>query len=228
VDNGKQFRSNWLSETCAKLSVRLLTARPYHPEAKGKVEIFNRLVDRFLSEAALARLPSLGDYNDYLRIWIDEYYHAKPHSALSGSVSPATAFHADVRPLRFVTADQLRDAFLHTDTRRVDKAGCISFSGQKYEVGVAYIGRRVEIRFDPSWTDELEILPGQSQPFIAKKLVVGENTGTTRELPEHMQVTPPERSRMLDGLKAAYQSKHRPSDAATTFKAFWEGDVENV
>ena len=228
VDNGKQFRSNWLSETCAKLGIRLLTARPYHPEAKGKVEMFNRLADRFLSEAALAKLPALGDYNEYLRIWIDEYYHARPHSALSGSVSPATAFNADARPLRFATADQLQDAFLHTDTRKVDKAGCISFAGQHYEVGIAYIGRRVGIRFDPSWTDELEILPEQSAPFVAKKLAIGENTGVARELPEHMRAVPPDRSRMFDGLKNAYLSRHRPLEAATTFKAFWEGDIEDV
>ena len=32
VDNGKQYRSKWLAETCAKLGVRLLHSRPYHPE----------------------------------------------------------------------------------------------------------------------------------------------------------------------------------------------------
>ena len=35
VDNGKQYRSTWLSKACAKLGIRLLHAREYHPEGKG-------------------------------------------------------------------------------------------------------------------------------------------------------------------------------------------------
>jgi len=35
VDNGKQYRSIWLTNACAKLDIRLRYAKPYHPEAKG-------------------------------------------------------------------------------------------------------------------------------------------------------------------------------------------------
>lgn len=42
VDNGKQYRSNWLQTACAKLGIKLLHAKPYHPEGKGKIEAFNR------------------------------------------------------------------------------------------------------------------------------------------------------------------------------------------
>jgi transposase InsO family protein len=227
VDNGKQFRSKWLSQACAKLGIRLLTSRPYHPEGKGCVERFNRTVEKFISEAALTKPSSIVEYNEQLRIWLDEYYHKNPHSALGG-VSPATAFGTDTRPLKFVTAEQLRDAFFHTETRKVDKTGCVSFSGQLYEVGLAYIGSKVEIRFDLSWTEEIEVIHGQSKPFVAKKLVIGTNCGTTQELPEHMRTTPPQTSRMLDALKKEHQSKHQSTEMATTFKAFWEGGTENV
>ena len=40
VDNGKQYRSNWLTKACAKLGIKLLHARPYHPEGKGYVNTF--------------------------------------------------------------------------------------------------------------------------------------------------------------------------------------------
>lgn len=50
VDNGKQYRSEWLAKACTRLEIRLLHARPYHPEGKGKVEAFNRRIDSFLSE----------------------------------------------------------------------------------------------------------------------------------------------------------------------------------
>ena len=227
VDNGKQYRSKWLSETCAKLGIRLLTARPYHPEGKGLVERFNRTIEKFISEAALAKLSGIQDYNKYLRVWLEEYYHRNTHSALAG-VSPATAFGMDTRPVRFAAVDKLRDAFLHTDTRKVDKSGCISFNGCQYEVGIAYIGRTIDIRFDPSWTDEVEVLPGQSQPFLAKKLQIGPNCVTRPELPEHMQTIEPQSSRMLDALKKKAREKPRATEVATTFSAFWEGERKDV
>ena len=226
-DLGKQFTSKRLSKACAKLGIRQLFTRPYHPEGKGLIENFNKQVGKFISEAALARLSNLDEYNEYLRIWLDEYYHANIHSGL-GDVSPGTAFGVDKRPLRFASAEQLREAFLHTETRKVDKTGCVSFEGDLYEVGIAYIGRRVEIRFDPSWTEEIEVVNEQGKPFVAKKLVIGENCGTIRELPEHMQSAPPESSRMLDALKKEHQAKHRPTEIATSFKAFWEGGADNV
>ena len=227
VDNGSQYKSKWLSQTCAKLGIRLLTTRPYHPEAKGVVERFNRTVEKFISEAALAKPPGVAEYNELLGVWIGEYYHKNSHSTLGG-VSPAASFGTDTRPLKFARAEQLRDAFLYTEIRKVDKTGCVSFRGSLYEVGLAYIGRKIEIRYEPSWSEEIEVLNEQGKPFIAKKLVIGPNCGTTRELPEHMRTTPTETSRMLDGLKKERQAKHQPTQTANTFKWLWKGDVENV
>jgi len=223
TDNGKQYKSKWLSQACAKLGIRLLSSRPYHPEGKGKIEIFNKTVEKFISEAAMKKPASVAEYNELLRLWLDGYYHTKPHSGLGG-ISPGVAFGTDKRPLRFVSTEQLRDAFLHTESRKVDKSGCISLFGHLYEVGVAYIGRKIEIRFDPSWTEEVEVLHEQAGPFLAKKLVIGKNCGTAQELPLHMQVTPPQTSRMLDALEKERQSKPQQSEVAVTFKAFWEGD----
>jgi hypothetical protein len=227
TDNGKQYKSAWLSRACAKLGIRQLTSRPYHPEGKGKVEKFNSTVEKFISEAVLKKPASVGEYNELLRIWLDEYYHKGPHSALGG-ISPATAFGTDTRPLRFASAEQLRDAFLHSVARKVDKAGCVSFQGCLYEVGVAYIGRKVELRYDPSWTDEVEVIHEQAGPFIAKKLAIGENCGTERSLPEHMRAAPPQTSRMLDALRAEHERNRQPPEVATSFKTFWEGGQGHV
>jgi len=226
-DNGKQFRSKWLSQTCAKLGIRQLTSRPYHPAGKGKVEKFNSTVEKFISEAVMKKPSSLAEYNELLHVWLDEYYHKNLHSGLGG-ISPATAFGTDIRPLKYVCAEQLRDAFLHTEIRKVDKVGCVSFSGQLYEVGIAYIGSKVQIRFDPSWRDEIEVVHGQSEPFVAKKLVIGSNCGTTQEIPAHMRTTRPQTSRMLDALKKENQSKNQSTEIASTFKAYWESGAKNV
>jgi transposase InsO family protein len=129
ADNGKQFRSEWLSGTCAKLGIKLLHSRPYHPEGKGLVENFNKQVEKLISEAALMKPSSLAEYNELLRRWLDEYYQKHNHSGLN-NVSPATAFGTDKRALKFASSEQLRNAFLHTETRKVDKTGCFSWGGQ--------------------------------------------------------------------------------------------------
>src|SRR5690606_7835206 len=58
-DNGKQYRTKWMSRTCSKLGTRLIYAKPYAAESKGKVERFNRVVDSFLGEAAIEKPNSL-------------------------------------------------------------------------------------------------------------------------------------------------------------------------
>jgi transposase InsO family protein len=227
VDNGKQYRSKWLSQTCAKLGIRLLTSRPYHPEGKGCVERFNRTVSKFISEAAMKKPVNLSEYNDLLRLWLEEYYHNSPHTGNSG-VSPAAAFGTNKQPLRFVSADKLKEAFMHTETRKVDKTGCVSFNGSLYEAGLAYAGRKVEVRFNPTWADEIEIKSGQSEPFIARKLVIGTNCGAGQELPEHMKTIPPDTSRLLDGLKKQKGAKPSEPEIVTTFKSYWEKGDSHV
>jgi transposase InsO family protein len=224
VDNGKQYRSKWLSRACDKLGIRLLTAKPYHPEAKGKVERFNAEIDKFLAEAVLKKPADINEYNDLLKLWIDEYYAKHAHSGLNG-VSPQTRFETDTRPLKFVSAEMLRDAFFHRENRRVNKVGCISFDGKHYEVGLEYIGRTVEVAYDITWTDEIEIHCDGHLPFVAKRLQISENCGVKPELPTQMKTKAPETSRLLDALEANRTPKE--PGIATQFKGFWQ-EADNV
>ena len=227
TDQGGQYKSKHISKICATLGIRLLRARPYHAEAKGKIENFNKQVGKFLSEAALKKFTKLDEYNEYLRIWVDEYYQKHSCSPLCG-LSPATAYGTDSRPLKFVSAELLRDAFLRIGNRKVDKTGCISFEGSLYEVGLAFIGKRVNVRYDPSWTEELEVSYEDSRPVIAKKLIIGTNCGVQREIPEHMRTKLPETSRMLDALKKQHDASKSNTEIATMFREFWEGAESNV
>ncbi|MCL1896822.1 MAG: Mu transposase C-terminal domain-containing protein, partial [Clostridiales bacterium] len=110
---------------------------------------------------------------------------------------------------------------------KVDKTGCVSFDGGLYEAGTAYIGRRIEIRFDPSWKDEIEACPEGAPPFMAKKLSIGENCGQRKSLPEGMQGVGPKTSRLLDALEKMHKKNKPGPGPATSFKGFWEED-ENV
>jgi transposase InsO family protein len=226
VDNGPAFRSDWLKTTCAKLNTKCIKSRPYHPEGKGKVEAFNRTVDKFISESAMKNFTTVAEYNDALTIWLSEYYHKNKHTGLC-EISPGTAFAMDTRPFRYVPEDVLRDAFLHSETRKVDKLGCVSHQGSLYEVGLAYIGLTIEIRFDASWADEVEACPAGVTPFRAKRQVISENCGVRKELPESI-LKEASTSRMLDGLKKAHDKNKSEAGVATSFREFWEEDSENV
>ena len=50
TDNGKQFIGKQISQASVKLGVKLLRARPYAAASKGKVEAFNKLLDKFVLE----------------------------------------------------------------------------------------------------------------------------------------------------------------------------------
>jgi hypothetical protein len=134
---------------------------------------------------------------------------------------------SDTRPLEFVEAQKLRDAFLHSEERDVDKTGCISLNGSKYEVGLSLMGRRVEALYDPSWSCEVEIRHKDFKPFMAKKLVIGEHCGSRREVPEEIAPVTAKSSRMLDALRENRSNDRRNSGIATTFRQIWE-DKENV
>ena len=67
MDNGQIFISQWLRLACAKLRIRHLNTRAYSPEAKGKIERFNRTVEEFLQKARLEKPPTLEQLNDLFR-----------------------------------------------------------------------------------------------------------------------------------------------------------------
>ncbi|MBS4054086.1 MAG: hypothetical protein KGZ64_04865 [Thermaerobacter sp.] len=145
----------------------------------GKVERFNRVVDSFLSEAALEKPKTLERLNELFWVWLSECYQNKSHSALdSNGISlnteipqePEFTYKSDRKEIRFVDAELLANAFLHCEVRKVDKVGCISFMGRKYE--------------------------GHA-PFKIKELVIGEKAGKRPPLPPHMQKQPAEESPLL-------------------------------
>ena len=197
-DNGKQYRTKWMTRACAKMGIRLLYAKPYSPESTGKPERINRVVDSFLSEAALEKPQTLDKLNQLFSVWLEECYQNKPHSALEGNLSPEAAFRSDKKPLRFLEPEIVANAFLHCEERKVDKAGCISFQGKKYEVGLSFIGCKVDVVYDPADISEVTIEHEGTAPFKAKPLVIGERAGQRPKLPEHLNTVPAESSRLLN------------------------------
>jgi transposase InsO family protein len=226
LDNGKIYRSEWLKRACVRLGIKIVYTKPYSPEAHGKAEAFNRRADAFLSEVALQKCETLDELNHYLEVWIDGYYHKNNHSGL-GNISPVTAFSLDPRPLQFVSDKALRETFLHTEERLVDKTGCISFNGKQYEVGIKLMGQKVEVLYDPACTDQIEIHHRDFEPFFAKPLEIGPFCGVRKEIPEEKKLLDAESSRLLEGLDKTANTKRTSAAIATSFRRIREVD-DNV
>ena len=207
-----------MSRACAKLGIRLLFARPYSPEGTGKIEKFNQNIDRFLDEYKFDNSArSLETMNERFWVWLEECYQNKPHSALDGK-TPVHAYQLDPKPLKYLSADRIANAFLHAETRKVDKSGCISFNGCKYEVGLPYVARKVDVVYDPRNTQELSIEYQDDKPFTVKKLVIGERVAKRPELPDFLTPVKPTSSRLLDA--AEKQNKNRKDKNHSTAISF--------
>ncbi|EAX48895.1 Integrase, catalytic region [Thermosinus carboxydivorans Nor1] len=175
IDNGKIFISRWFRLASAKLGIRHITAAPYSPEAKGKIERFNRTVEEFLAEVSLSQPKTLEELNKAFAAWVEEGYNHRPHSALDGQ-TPAERFQSDVNPIRFATLEECREAFLWEETRRVDKTGCLKLCGKIYEAGIDLIGKTVDVRYDPFDLAEIEIWHNGRKHCLARELIISETS----------------------------------------------------
>jgi len=222
-DNGSQYQTRWMKRACAKMGIRLIYAKPYSPEATGKVERFNRVVDGFLAEAKLEKPQTLDEINKLFQVWLEECYQSKPHSSLLNHMSPEAAYRSDKQALKFLNLEIITQAFLHCEERKVDKVGCISFQNQKYEVGLHFIGCTVSVVFDPADTSELMIEHEGHAPFKVRPLVIGEKSGKRPKLPEHMQPVPTESSRLLAAATEKNQKRKEDRPPAISYKSVPKG-----
>ncbi|MDR0468832.1 MAG: DDE-type integrase/transposase/recombinase [Peptococcaceae bacterium] len=194
VDNGAEFVSRWMRIGCARLGIQHLRTKPYSAPSKGKVERFQLTVEEFLRESELAKIKDLSHLNSLYRAWLDEGYQHEEHEGI-GKISPMQAFQKDEKRIRFATPEECYDAFLHEETRTVDKAGCFSLGGITFEVGTAFIRKKVDVRFDPFDLSIVEVWHAGAKQLDAKPIVVGEFAATP---PTEKTAVDIGRSRLLD------------------------------
>lgn len=213
-DNGSQYRTHWMKRACGLLGIRLLYARPRNPQGKGKQERFNQTLDSFLIEVAICPPETLQELNRKFAAWLSECYHSKIHSTLG--TTPEIAFKSDSMPPRFVAADILARAFLHCEPRKTDKSGCISFNGKKYDLGVAFAGRQVDVVYDPANVETLTIEAPDAEPFQVRQLHVGEHVAPRPKRAE-LPGSPADRSRLLDAVSDRFQEKDQQRRRAISY-----------
>lgn len=221
-DNGKQYISKCLKETCARLGIRLLRHLPRACNAKGKVERANGDIDNFVQECALANIKSLEELNMKFTAWLEIKHQDSPHSALNGK-TPREVFDADAActPLVHVSSEELDKAFLQTCKRTVGKDGMFSLECRQYQVGNLLLrGFRVLVSYRP---DTLQVVSVSCPGFddtTARPVTTGENIDYEAREKERQRVLemktaqgkPKDGSRVLDACLNEYGKRHPDAD----------------
>jgi len=149
VDNGPGFIALDAIEVARKLPVHLIHGSAGYPEGHGKVERFNRTA----AEQLLRLLPGNPRIDPEvealelrLRHFLREQYNHQPHESLGG-MTPWERFHQDARALHFYqSTEQLRQAFVLHEERRVSRDHVVSVGGVAYEMPLGYRGRKVMLQ----------------------------------------------------------------------------------
>lgn len=155
VDNGSAFASKQLTRACAVLGIRLTHSPPGEPAGRGKIErVFATVRGQFLVEIATRGVADLAELNRLFSAWVESVYHRRVHRETGQA--PLERFLADGPP-PVPTPAQLREAFLWSACRRVNKTAQISLFGNHYDIDAALVGLVVEVVFDPFDLTQLEV-----------------------------------------------------------------------
>ena len=239
-DNGSQYVAKQIRLSLSRLGIRIYHAKPRSGKSKGKVEKFHQVVDSFNREAKLKNIKTLEELNHYWEIYLEEYYHKKPHDGIreyyeslhaeipEKGITPLQEFNRDTRALVYLDTKVVAEAFLHHEKRMVDKGACISFKGQKYETKPSLIGFEVEIAYDPAAPETIIVSYPGMEPFEAHPVRIGAFCDKNPTLPESMQPKPAETSRLLDGLEKRHKDSKEQIANALSFKGYRKEADGNV
>lgn len=150
-DNGSVYSAKQFHIMCARMGTKLIHAKPYSPESKGKIEKFFQYVDSsFTGEANLlinqGKLTSLKQLNDYLRSWLEAYDNRVHRSTKQ---TPKKRYETQMEHTRHLPAELLKDIFLWEEERTVRKTAIIELEGNQYDVDSSLRGKRIKIRYNP-------------------------------------------------------------------------------
>lgn len=155
-DNGKTYRSRHMRQVVATLGIHgIAFTTPYRPEGHGKIEALNRLIrSAFVAEVKASTISTLDELNAAFVAWTDRFYNRRPHGETGEP--PRDRWRRALDHVRHVDEEQLRQAFLWTETRTPDKAGVFRLHGRRYQAGPDLARKKIAVRYDPEHLDEVE------------------------------------------------------------------------
>ncbi|MEE1163734.1 MAG: DDE-type integrase/transposase/recombinase [Lachnospiraceae bacterium] len=240
LDNGTQYISGQLEKSCARLSLRLLHAKPRACESKGKVEKYHQKVDKFIAELAVSPVHSVEELNEKWKYYLEQEYQKVSHDGIKEyyrsydvevpacGITPEQEFYRDTRGLVYLDTSVVSEAFCHHEERTLDKAGCFSFEGKLYEASTSLAGAQVEISYDPLNTSEIMVHYQGIQPIRAHRVEIGAFADKKQALPIGMTNAVPETSRLLDALEKKYKEDHRIVADALSFRDYGKDGGRDV
>ena len=147
-------------------------------------------------------------------------------------MSPAERFNIDEKRLRFIRYEECRESFLWEESRRVDKTGCIKLRGKEYEVGITWIKKTIDVRYDPFDLMQIELWVQGEKKGIAKQLVLHEYNGigrsavsNTKEVAKNQESKP---SRLLQMLASKEKARSTSKIGAIAYRQLKQGGDEHV
>lgn len=137
LDNGSTYRGDILRTACGRMGVSLLHARPYDPQARGKMERLWRTLRQQCLDF-LGQVSSLHDVNVRLWAWLDQHYHRAPHASLMGRAPEAVYMSAERAPDGF-DEQGLRAALTVRVRRRVRRDSTVPLDGEDWELDQGFL-----------------------------------------------------------------------------------------
>lgn len=162
-DSGSGFIARDTHQVLAELGIAFVHGRVRYPEARGKIERFNRTANN----AVLRDLPREGVDPDYtaleLRLghYLREFYNRQLHRSI-GNQTPEARFLGDERALRpYEDPEALRRSFVVREQRTVTNDHVISFRSVHYEVPKGLAGQRITFLRDVFDATDLRLQHGE-------------------------------------------------------------------
>jgi putative transposase len=228
VDNGAIYRAKALETTCAKLGIKLSHSTPRRPQGRGKIERFFQFVDSSFKPEAYdliesGRIESIEQLNRYFHIWKESIYHERKHGETKQT--PKQRWEECEQPTVSISYDDLKNAFYWEEERKVDKTGCISFQGNKYEVDSELVGETITIRFDPNDLEQLEVWLDGIQFDNAIPLNLSRSKHERAAFEESTQTNEVSGLNFLELTEPSYEIKQKEKRGTISYQSLVEEDI---
>ena len=156
VDNGASYENKQLALICARLGVELIHAKPYSPESKAKIErSFRTIKDGWMRCTDWNSFTNLEEERKSLQEFLYNEYINCTHS--STNETPNARWHNEYHLVTFLDEKFIDESFLHKVERKVRNDKTIKIENVYYEVPFKYVGKTIEIRYDPKERKEVYV-----------------------------------------------------------------------
>lgn len=143
LDNGATYRGDALQIACARLDITLIHARPYSPQARGKMERFWRTMREGCTDF-IGPVASLHDVNVRLWAFVEQHYRKSAHAGLFGRTPKSVIEDAlALEPRLPIDEQRLRDALTVRVRRRVRADNTLSIGGTDFETRQSFLARKL-------------------------------------------------------------------------------------